>query len=389
MVKQAHLRIGVYWYIFPTYRDAKDTVWRDPGMLSRIAPDRLISKRNDSELVLYFKNGSIIQLKGASEENSLRGPNPLGVVLDEYATMNPDAWGVLEPILRANDGWCWFIGTPKGKNHLYHMYLKGQEDNKEWKSWILKASTSGIVRPEQLEESKKGMSSALFNQEWECEFLEGEGSVFRNVKAIATAEPRRPVEGHYYVMGVDLAKHTDYTVIAVYDRTDNNQVYQDRFKTIEWPFQKKRIKAIAEHYNRAHVLIDATGLGDPIADDLLREGLNIEPYKFTEQSKKELIEKLSIWIEQRRIKILPIEETINELENYSYEIGPTGRIRYGAPEGFNDDIVTANALAVWSLNPVHKIITERETSPIQQAFRQAQRAYEQQQREEWGEETIQ
>ena len=94
-------------------------------------------------------------------------------------------------------------------------------------------------------------------------------------------------------MGVDLAKVQDFTVIAVYDMATNSQVFQDRFQTLEWPFQKQRIKAISLHYNRALVMLDATGIGDPIADDLMRAGIPVEPYKFTNESKKEIVEKLS------------------------------------------------------------------------------------------------
>ena len=337
-------------------------------MLFRIIPHELVARQNEIELTLYLHSGSIICLKGANQPDTLRGAGPYGVVFDEFATMKYEAWGIIEPVLRANGGWAWFIGTPKGKNSLYRHWLRGQEGHFEWKSWLMKASQSGIIPADQLEESRKTMRQALFNQEWECDFLEGEGSVFRGVREIAISRPSAPLSGHLYVMGVDLAKHIDWTVITVYDRKTNEQVYQDRFQTIEWPFQKKKIKAIADHYNHALIVLDATGVGDPIADDLARVGLAVEPFKITEQSKKELIEKLSIWIEQKKIKILPIEESINELENFSYEIGLTGRIRYGAPEGFNDDIVNAHALAVWALNPLMKEVSEKSKSLIRQSY---------------------
>ena len=85
------------------------------------------------------------------------------------------------------------------------------------------------------------MSQALYNQEWECDFIESEGSVFRNVRAAATAIPQPPKMNHLYVMGVDLAKVQDFTVLAVYDRSSNQQVYQDRFQTIEWPFKQAAV----------------------------------------------------------------------------------------------------------------------------------------------------
>ena len=285
--------------------------------------------------------------------------------------MKFEAWEVIEPVIRANDGWVWFIGTPRGKNHLYKFYLQGQDEDDEWKSWLLKASQSGIIRSDQLERSKQNSRQATWNQEWECEFLEGEGAVFRGVRDIATATPHKPLDNHVYVVGVDLAKVNDYTVIRVYDRNTNDQVYHDRFNTIEWPFQKKRIKAISDHYNHALCVLDATGLGDPIADDLTRAGVPVEPFKITEQSKKDIIEKLSIWIEQKRIHILNIEEALNEYDNFNYQIGETGKIRYGAPEGFNDDIVIADALACWSLQPLYKETYEKPKNRIQQAREKA------------------
>ena len=359
-MKWAQLRVGVYWHIFPTYSEAKDAVWRDPHMLFEIVPEELILKKNEQELVLYFKNGSILQLKGADQPERLLGANPMGVVLDEFAEMKRETWDrIIEPIVRANNGWCWFIGTPRGKNHLYEFYNRGLQGNSEWKSWRLRASQSGIIDYQQLMNSKETMSQALFNQEWETEFLEGEGAVFKGVREAMTAAPMNPdkpeYKEHMFVMGVDLAKVTDYTVIRVYDRGTNSLVYTDRFNKIEYPFQKKKIQAIAKHYNNALCSIDATGIGDPIVDDLLRSGVAVEPFKITEQSKKELIEKLSIWIEQKKIRLLRPEfdpYALTEYDNFSYEIGPTGKVRYGARDGFHDDVVIADALAIWLLQPL-------------------------------------
>ena len=87
LVRQSQIKVGVYWIVFPTYGEAKDAVWRDPRMLFDIIPEDWIVKTNESELVVYFRNGSILQLKGADEPDSLRGAGPLGVVFDEVAKM--------------------------------------------------------------------------------------------------------------------------------------------------------------------------------------------------------------------------------------------------------------------------------------------------------------
>ncbi len=342
-------------------------------MLHAIIPEYLVSKYNEAELVIYFKNGSIVQLKGADNPDSLRGAGPYGCVLDEFATMKFETWQIVEPILRANDGWAWFVGTPKGKNHLYEFYQRGLKENSEWKSWLLRADQSGLFTKEQLAAAKESMTQKMFSQELMCDFLETEGTVFRSVREAMCALPQAPKAQHLYVMGVDLAKVSDFTVITVYDRVNNSQVYQDRFQTLEWPFQKAKIASIAKHYNNALTRIDATGIGDPIADDLIRAGIAIEPVKFTEEVKKELIEKLSIWIEQRKCKLLPIAETLQEFDNFSYEIGPTGRIRYQARQGSHDDIVISHSLAVSGLSEISKEVPEEQESPLRRAYRDAVR----------------
>jgi hypothetical protein len=284
--------------------------------------------------------------------------------------MKYEAWGVVEPMLRANMGWAWFVGTPKGKNHLFELYQRGQQGVPEWKSWRLRGSDSQIIPQHELDNMKLTMSQALYNQEIETEFLEGEGSVFRGVRDVMVSQVEGPKRNHTYVMGIDLAKVTDYTVISVYDRHGNNQVYQERFKSLEWPYQKTKIKAISEKYNGALCVIDATGLGDPIADDLSRAGVPVEPYKLTSDSKKEIIEKLGIYIEQKRVALLPLTETMFEFDNFTYEIGPTGKVRYQAIEGFHDDIVISHALAVSSLQPVYTPPQEVELTVIQKDLRE-------------------
>lgn len=345
-------------------------------MLFDLIPESLIAKRNETELVIYFKNGSVYQLKGSDDPDSLRGPNPFGVIFDEFDTQHQDAWPIVEPILRANNGWAWFIGTPRGKNKLFDFYNRGQANHREWKSWLLKASESGIIAPDQLEEAQRSMPQSLYEQEFECAFLEAAGSVFRNVEDIMISKPEAPKQDHLYVMGVDLAKVQDYTVIRIYDRDTNSLVFSDRFQTLEWPFQKQRIASYAKHYNNALVPLDATGIGDPIADDLIRAGVSVIPFKITQQSKKDIIEKLSIWIEQKKIKLLPSKEALDEYINFSYEISKTGQIRYGGRPGYHDDIVCADALAVWHLNQV--VIPEfyKEPTPTQIAFSRAKMDYE-------------
>lgn len=295
--------------------------------------------------------------------------NEAGIILkNEYLWYN-----AVRPMLMEFKPKSVIGGTPKGKGVFHDLYQKGLDpDNKEYKSFHFTTYDNPYLDPKEIDSMKDDMPEQVAKQEIYAQFLEDEGVVFRGIKHVMNAVPLQPVTGHLYVMGVDLAKVQDYTVITVYDRTTKSQVYQDRFKELDWNYQKKKIAIVCRHYNNALVSIDASGLGDPIADDLARAGLPVEPFKITNESKKEMIEKLAIWIEQRKLSMLDIEETFHEFTEYSYEISKSGRIIYNAPEGSHDDIVISHALAVWQLYDI-KHEQSKPKSKIREEFERRSR----------------
>jgi hypothetical protein len=146
------------------------------------------------------------------------------------------------------------------------------------------------------------------------------------------------------VLAIDLGKHQDFTVIMAGNTATREVVYIDRFNKIDWGFQKKRIVNAIEQFNRPHVIIDSTGVGDSVYDDLSRLNVNITPFRFTQQSKTQIIQNLSIAIENKEIFYPRNEVLLKELDAYSYEVSPMGNIRYNAPSGMHDDTVVTLAL---------------------------------------------
>jgi hypothetical protein len=319
-------------------------------MLKTYLPRQVLKKDpNESELYCEFFNGSILQVLGADEPDSLRGKAFKGVVLDEWAMMKPMVWEeILRPIVTENKGWVWFLFTPKGRNHAFRLWNNANDWSKtgtDWANFFLPVTSSGLIDQVELERAKIEMPEILFKQEFMCEFIEGEGSVFRNIKKCVAGKLSDPVNGARYVIGVDLAKVNDFTVLVCIDQISKRVVAYDRFNEISWRVQKERIAKMAKDYNDALVIMDSTGLGDPILEDLQNAGIAIEGFKFTETSKRSLIERLILAIEQRYILFPDIPEMIAELESFGYELTKTG-FRYTAPDGVHDDIVIALGLAV-------------------------------------------
>ena len=293
--------------------------------------------------------------------------NEAGIILkDEYL------WDyAIKPMFWDYPGQVVIGGTPKGKGIYFKLYNLGlNPDNQMYHSFHFTSFDSPFKHiHEAIKADMSTMPERVIKQEILAEFLEDTGVVFMGVQAIATAEPKEPYLTHNYIIGCDLARVQDYTVLAVYDKGNNRQVYQARFNKIDWGMQKNRIAETSKHFNNAPVIIDATGLGDPIVEDLARMGIPVNPFKFTNDSKRQIIEKLSAWIQTKKIRIINLPETISELESFTYDISErTGKTHYEAPVGIHDDIVMAHALAVWELIPVQLGESDQEPSRIHKEY---------------------
>jgi hypothetical protein len=155
-------------YIAPLYVQAKDVAWSYLKMYTALVPG---VQFNESELRVDFAhNGARIRLYGADNYDRLRGLYLDGIVLDEYADMDPRAWPeVIRPALADRKGWAVFIGTPKGRNAFYELYEAARNDA-AWFAMRLKASESELVDAEELSNAREMLSPEQYAQEFECSF---------------------------------------------------------------------------------------------------------------------------------------------------------------------------------------------------------------------------
>ena len=329
-------------------------------MLPKYVPPEIWEHRNNTELYVIFPNGSILYVLGADHPDALRGPNPRGVVLDEYGDMKPEIWSaIIQPIMTENPlAWCWFVGTPKGKNDFWVKFQLAL-DNSNWFRSHLKASESGIIDKDALEEAKRTTTAQFYAQEYECDFLDHASSVFRRVRQNVWRGDMDPLTYHVYKIGFDPAKYQDWAVVTIVDRNNLKVAKQDRFQHVDWAVQIPRVESASYKWNQAPVTIDSTGVGDPLCEKLSSDGIPLDPgegFKFTENSRKQLLEHLAILLEQDKVKIPDDEGLIQELESFRYFMSdPTvmterPKIKMGVPEGMTDDRVMSLALAVWGLD---------------------------------------
>ncbi len=358
MIKKAFERKGTYFYLLPTYSQAKKVIWNNIdnegfNMLDHI-PKEVIKNTNGTELKIELVNGSIIQLIAADEfKQSGVGTNPVGVVFSEYSISDSESWKFISPILAANGGWAIFNFTPRGMNHA-HTLLQQAKNNPKWFTEILTVEDTDVFTKEILEEESKTNTQDFIQQEYYCKFIEGAGSFFKRIKEnVYDINKDLPYEGEFQ-LGVDLAKYQDYTVITPFNLNYFIAYPQDRFNQIDWNLQKAKVEASARRFGNAKVWIDSTGVGDPVVEDLKARGVNIagedgKGFKFTETSRQNLLDNLAILLEQDKIKIPDDEGLISELESFKYEMTERGKIKVVVPQGLHDDRVMSLALSVWGI----------------------------------------
>lgn len=166
------------WYVAPTYRQAQQICWQ--MLKDRLAPLRWIDRKNESDLSVVLKNGSIISLRGADNFDSLRGVGLHFIVMDEFADIKPEAWfEVLRATLSDTGGRALFTGTPKGRNWAYDLYKRGLDpDESDWASFSYTTVEGGNVPPEEVESARRELDELTFKQEYEASFVNFEGRAY-------------------------------------------------------------------------------------------------------------------------------------------------------------------------------------------------------------------
>ena len=168
------------WYIAPTYRMAKDIVWFE--LVDKLTKHKWISKTNNSDLSITLRNGSTISLRGADNENSLRGVGLDFLVMDEFADIKEHAWyEVLRPTLSDKNGSALFCGSPRGYgNWSYNLFTKADSDPDNWESFQFTTLEGGNVSPNEIQQAKADLDERTFQQEYNASFVNYAGQIYYN-----------------------------------------------------------------------------------------------------------------------------------------------------------------------------------------------------------------
>jgi len=168
------------FYVAPSYRMAKTIVWND--LVEKLTKHKWIKTVNNSDLTITLRNGSSISLRGADNENSLRGVGLDFLIMDEFADIKENAWyEILRPTLSDRNGSALFCGTPRGYgNWSYNLFAKANDDPDNWESFQFTTLDGGRVSPQEIEQAKADLDERTFAQEYLGSFVNYAGQIYYN-----------------------------------------------------------------------------------------------------------------------------------------------------------------------------------------------------------------
>lgn len=334
-------------------------------LITRDCP-QIVKITNSSPITATFINGVKIRYLSSDNPDSLRGYGWNHVICDEADyTADYVYYDIIRPALMDKQGSMIAISSPRRKNTWFHkMYLQGLEDNELIKSFHFPSSSNPKNTKEELEATRLTQPHNVYVKEYLAEWMDSGGEVFQGIdKCINTGTCTCNVLD---IIGVDLAKHQDYTVILKLCSRCKRIKSITRINALDWPTQKNMIKSVYINSVNPIIIVDSTGVGDVIYDDLRHEGINIRPFKFTNASKQEIINGLRLRLMNSEInwsnELENAQILRHELECYEIQETRTGMVTYNGAQGTHDDVVIALALACHGLKSfIHPNIAADET----------------------------
>lgn len=320
-----------------------------------IAGTPILVSSNKSNYEMVLINGSKILFRSTENADSLRGYTNHYLLIDEAAFVKDNVWTeVLKPTILVKGRKCLFLSTPKNKgNYLYKLDILGQDpDNKEYVSIHGSSYDNPFIDAKDLDEAKKTMPEDIYRAEVLGEWVDGGGSVFKDIDNYCVLPEWRPkTNGLRYYAGIDVGRQTDYSVLTILDDSGNVVfIYRDNNKS--WD---TIIDDMVKHLNRygATAMMEVNGIGDPLYEQLSKKYKDLHPFQTTNQSKTQIIEDLIYELNTGNLK-LPTEDLFrplyNELQTFTYSYSPsTRKVQYKAIGGAHDDTIMSLAIGLHSL----------------------------------------
>lgn len=308
---------------------------------------RWMYRANNQDLTITLLNGAVVYFKSGEKPDNLYGEDVYAAVIDEASRVREEAWHAIRSTLTATRGQCRMIGNVKGRKNWFYLLARRAESGERGlhysKLTAYDAVEGGVLDLEEIEGAKRDLPEQVFRELYLAEPSDDGGNPFGLSHIQGCVAPFS--EAKSVAMGLDLARKQDWCVLIGLDKEGFTAGFE-RWQS-SWEETDKRVRRYAKGIP---LLVDATGVGDPVYERIAGWHPRAEPYVFSPKSKQLLMEGLA-WAIQNRVVHFPDGAIRAELDTFEYVYTRTG-VQYSAPVGYHDDCVVALALAVEELRRV-------------------------------------
>jgi len=238
-------------YVAPTQGMAYDLMW---DLVMNLA-EPLIAKSHINDGDITLKNGIKIQIRGADKPDRLRGKKLYYAILDEMKDIKNGTWeSSIRPSLSDMEGGALFIGTPEPEAEEFRkMFDRGQEDNKEWKSWHFTTADNPYIKKSEIAAAKESMGSAEFFREYEASWDTTGANILR-LEWFKTAKP--PTGTYSTYIAIDPAgyggvttetgkkSNLDYFAIAVVRVYESGHWWVQKIDYGRWDVREAAVRVL-------------------------------------------------------------------------------------------------------------------------------------------------
>ncbi|SME89389.1 hypothetical protein [Desulfovibrio gilichinskyi] len=361
LICEAFKRVGAYYYFLPYYQQGKKIIWdgidgNGRTFLSYIPKQVLDGKPNSTEMKIKLINGSIIQIIGTDNIDSVMGTNPVGCIFSEYSLQDPRAWDYISPILLENDGWAAFNFTPRGMNHGWDIFQMAMK-SPDWFCERLAAcyhpeynpvgggvGATGVLTPDQIDkELSDGRSPSLVKQEYFVDFQASSDDILIPLSLIDSAIDRDiSYKNAPAVAGLDVGLSLTGDPTALVIRKGGKVIAIEEVRLDDYD----EIAGWAYRHLMIHkcftVLVDGIGWGQGAFQSLRRlyPSLTVQSVNVAEKAsaddrfarlRDEVWWQVREWFEEKQCSIpsnLALTDKLRaEISNVKYDFTPSSKIK--------------------------------------------------------------
>jgi phage FluMu gp28-like protein len=351
--------IGV---VGPSWRQTKLIIKRINTLLTHL-PKGTYNKPQKTTVTLT--NNSTIEAYPNNPE-TIRGPTLNIVYADEFNFLPNDEemYDAILFTLGTTNGKFICTSTPWTTNSIFYKIFHDpayKDFAKNHTTWQQALEPNGPLKQQIINRIKHQLEENpwRWKREMEAEWAEDENAWLTQTlitncinHTLEYYSFETTAKGEFH-SGLDLGKHKDHSVLATVKTEDNSikLIHMHRFP-LRTPYASiiGHVKILCDHWQTINkILVDSSGVGDYIVEDMINAGINkTEGIYFTQEKKEKMAQWLKQCMTKKRLQIPYDNDLITELNTERFELTKDGKIKFSHPEGTNDDRFWSLALACYA-----------------------------------------